>query len=383
MWIHTASLNLRRIAGAVVVLSCVGLSACASSKDDQGDAVEAEPPTALTANTAGKACAADDDCGTGTCKKQLTFPGLLGPTSQPAPGGYCSFSCKLNADCGAGGVCVGANATAGFGFGNAGGATQMAAGQCLKRCDSSSQCREGYRCLDSSSGRAMESGNAEPANNATGSCQVAAETDQLEAGVVGNACTSEADCAGGWCMANSQLMQFPGGYCTGDCLADSDCGAGAECSQGFGGPGTCYRTCEADGDCGREGYRCRPNAFDPSSAKRCVPGSEPLPDGIVGSACASDGDCAGAAMSCIMMNGDRALPGGYCSGGCVEDIDCGANNHCVGIAGTGYCYQGCTSATDCRDGYVCESVGFAGMGGSGPTACTLPMASDDADAGMP
>lgn len=394
MWIHTASLNLRRIGAVIVVLSCLGMSACGSSEDNQGGSTETtEPPKALTANTAGKACTDDGDCGTGSCEKQLNAAGggLLGPSTVPAPGGYCSFNCKLNADCGAGGVCIGANATGGFGFGNTGGANQAASGQCLKRCDSSSQCRDGYRCLDSNNGRAMESGNAEPATNATGSCQVAPETDTLEPGVVGKECMGEADCGGGWCMANSQLTQFPGGYCTGNCLANSDCGEGAECSQGFGGPGTCYRTCEADGDCGREGYRCRGNTFAPNSAKRCVPGMEPLADGIVGSECTADDDCGGAAMSCITMNGDRVLPGGYCSGGCVEDVDCGAGAFCVGSvgsiggAGTGFCYLGCESVSDCREGYVCEAVGFAAMGGTGRTACTLPAPApaDDADAGTP
>lgn len=391
MWIHTASLNLRRIASAIAALSYLGMSACGSSDDTQSEAVAMEPPKVLTANTAGKACADDGDCGTGTCKKQLPsgLGGFLGTSTQPAPGGYCSFNCKLNADCGAGGVCIGANATGGFGFGNTGGANQSASGQCFQRCDSSSQCRDGYRCLDSTSGRAMESGNAEPAANASGSCQVAPETDKLEPGVVGNACTSEADCAGGWCMANSQLTQFPGGYCTGDCLANSDCGEGAECSQGFGGPGTCYRTCESDSDCGREGYRCRANAFSPGSSRRCVPGMAPLADGIVGSACSADADCGGAAMSCITMNGDRVLPGGYCSGGCVEDLDCGAGAFCVGSvgavggAGTGFCYQACESVADCREGYVCEPVGFAAMGANGRTGCTLPAPVEDADAGAP
>jgi hypothetical protein len=365
------------------------MSACGSSSDeDDSGAVVMEAPKVLTANTAGKACTEDKDCGTGSCKKQLVAAGggFFGPSMQPAPGGYCSFDCSVEADCGAGGVCIRANATGGFGFGNAGGSRQAASGQCLKRCDSSSQCRDGYRCLDSSSGRAMESGNAEPTDNATGSCQVAPETNKVEPGVVGIACTSEADCSGGWCMANSQLTQFPGGYCTGSCLADSDCGEGAECSEGLGGPGTCYRTCEADADCGRDGYRCRANAFAPNAAKRCVPGAEPLADGIVGSACASDEECGGAAMSCITMNGDRVLPGGYCSGGCVEDIDCGAGGICIGSfagAGTGFCYLSCASVADCREGYVCESVGFAAMGASGPTACTLPMAADDADAGTP
>jgi hypothetical protein len=389
MWIHTASLNLRRISYAVVALSCLGMSACGSSddKDSGGGAVEKEPATSLTDNTAGKACESEQDCGTGTCKQELTTAGFLGPSSEPAPGGYCSFSCNVSADCGKGGVCIGANASAGLGFGNTSGPTSGASGQCLARCDSGSQCREGYRCLDSN-GRALESGNAEAAANASGACQVAAETDTVAAGAVGNACTADEECSGGFCMASSQLTTFPGGYCSGRCLADADCGGeGAECSEGFGGAGTCYKTCEADADCGREGYRCRTNAFGQGGAKRCLPGADPLPDGQVGKECAADADCSGAAMSCILMNGDRALPGGYCSGSCVENVDCGATGVCIGGFGgaaTGYCYQACSAVGDCREGYACTTAGFGG-GMMSPTVCTLPMQDPaaDADAGTP
>lgn len=393
MWIHTASLNLRRISTVIAALSYLGISACGGSEEEQSGGPVMEKPKVLTANTAGKACAEDKDCGTGSCKKTLTTGGSLlgGTTSQPAPGGYCSFSCKLSADCGAGGVCIGANSTGGFGFGNAGGMTSAAMGQCLARCDSSSQCREGYRCLDGN-GRAMESGNAEAAANATGACQVAPETDSLAAGVVGSECAANEDCGGGQCMTNSETGTFPGGYCTGRCLANGDCGAGAECSAGFlGGAGTCYQNCQADADCGREGYRCRPNAFAQNGAKRCLPGAAPIADNTVGKACTGDADCGGAAMSCILMNGDRALPGGYCSGSCVENIDCGAGAVCIGGFGgaaMGYCYKTCSAAGDCRTGYECQDLGFggAGMGMMGaaatPTVCGLPM-NDGADAGTP
>lgn len=394
MWIHTASLNLRHLSTVIALLSCLGMNACGGSDEDQnGGAVAMEAPKVLTANKAGKACAADTDCGNGSCKKQLAVTGGLlgGTTNQPAPGGYCSFNCKLSADCGAGGVCIGANSNAGFGFGNAGGTTSSDTGQCLARCDSSSQCREGYRCLDGN-GRAMESGSAEAAANATGACQIAPETDQVTSGVVGAECVADEECGGGTCMITAATGMFPGGYCTGRCLADSDCGEGAECVAGFGGAGTCYQTCQSDTDCAREGYRCRANAFGQTGAKRCLPGAAPLADGLVGKACSADTDCSGAAMSCITMNGDRALPGGYCSGGCVESLDCGAGATCIGGfagAATGYCYKTCSTVSDCRTGYACENLGFGGAGGMGmmaaaapTTVCALPMV-DEADAGTP
>jgi hypothetical protein len=132
-----------------------------------------------------------------------------------------------------------------------------------------------------------------------------------------------------------------------------------------------------------------------NGSKRCYPGAEPLAAGIVGKACTGDADCAGTAMGCITMNGDRTLPGGYCSAGCVEDIDCGAGAVCVGSfggAGMGYCYKSCAAASDCREGYACQEPprlgggmgqmgGMAGMMSAAQKVCGLPPASDQ-DAGM-
>jgi hypothetical protein len=319
-----------------------------------------------------------------------------------APGGYCSFNCRLDADCGSGGVCLGANPTGGFGFGNTMGPTQGAMGQCLARCDSSSQCRDGYRCLDTN-GRAMESGNAAAATNATGSCQVAPQTDKVSPGVVGKTCASNDDCSGGTCMTTTQTSNFPGGYCTGRCLANGDCGDGAECATGFGGTGTCYKTCSGDSDCARDGYRCRAAGFGQSGSKRCYPGAAPLADGIVGATCTADAECGGTAMSCVTTNGNQALPGGYCSVSCVDNIDCGKGGLCIGGFGgaaTGYCYKACATVTDCRKGYACEDLSFMtmvgpgapGMGAAGAMSmaaasapmlvCALPLnTGNDQDAG--
>lgn len=392
MWIHHGCWNVRRIASAFVALSYLGMSACGGSSDEDqgGDAVAEEGPKVFTADKAGQACSANADCGNGYCAKQFESNSFLGGGSQPAPGGYCTFDCKLDADCGQDGLCIGATSGGSFGFGNVGGRTQSAAGKCMLRCDSSSQCREGYRCL-SGYGQAIESGGAMAAANASGACQVAPETDMLEPGVVGTMCAADGDCGGGQCMTETQGTTFPGGYCTGRCLANGDCGAGAECVAGLAGAaGTCYSVCEADADCGREGYRCRPNGLaQQGGSKLCYPGAEPLADGIVGSACTADADCGGQAMSCYMMNGDRPLPGGYCTLACVEDIDCGVGGVCVGFGGgTGYCYKTCGAATDCREGYSCEMIGFGGMAmnmGASQTVCTLPedMGTSDQDAGVP
>jgi hypothetical protein len=50
----------------------------------------------------------------------------------PAPGGYCSLECALDADCGAGAQCI---------------ANSFLGGMCLANCESEEDCRGGYRCV--------------------------------------------------------------------------------------------------------------------------------------------------------------------------------------------------------------------------------------------
>jgi hypothetical protein len=103
----------------------------------------------LPDNVVGQACSSDTACGgnMGSCVTSLPAAGGGGgaafggggATSDPAPGGYCSNQCAEDADCGAGGVCVGAS-MGGFG------GTQV--GTCFKRCTTSDNCRgaDGYGC---------------------------------------------------------------------------------------------------------------------------------------------------------------------------------------------------------------------------------------------
>jgi hypothetical protein len=388
---------------ALVALLAVCIPiACGGGDDDTSDAASpstAKPaPTVLTDNAAGKACASDKECGSGRCFKEFSSTNLLGMmTSQTAPGGYCSFACKLNVDCG-GGICVGAQGGGGL-FANTNGASG-ASGQCMGRCDVSSQCRDGYRCVDLfGQPQNGEATSDTPSPNGSGSCQIAPATDKLSGEVVGSACTEDAACSGGRCLTTAAggMTTYPGGYCTGRCLTDTDCGAGATCAPGLGGgTGTCYRGCATDVDCAREGYRCRARAGAPggTAVRQCVPGSEPLADGIVGNACTGDTDCGGVAMSCTTttrgaMGTTTTYPEGYCSARCIEDIDCGAGGVCVGgFAGiaAGNCYKACAADSACRTGYRCAATGFMvmGMAANGPTVCQVPPSppAADADAGM-
>ena len=96
------------------------------------------PMTALLpANTAGKACSADGDCGTqGTC---LSTPATAGPFDVIYPGGYCSGNCLQDSDCGTGGRCVQP-------------AIGQGAGKCDQECTADGDCRGGYRCRDQGQG---------------------------------------------------------------------------------------------------------------------------------------------------------------------------------------------------------------------------------------
>lgn len=367
-------LSLMRIHSSVIagVLACwtgIIVSACGSDdKNSSGGAAGMSNPTnpiIFTDNTSGKACTANADCGNGECRKEFAGIQLLGQAAQVAPGGYCTFKCNLSADCGAGGVCVGTPESL-----------------CLASCTAASDCRDGYRCVDSD-------GQAISASGSSGTCRIAPETDSLTGKVVGNACTTNDNCGGGTCSASMLGQQYPEGYCTGRCLEDSECGQQALCVAGFpGAAGTCFRSCSTDSECGREGYRCRGD----DSAKVCLPGAEPLPNGVVGNSCSADADCGGAAMSCATsittLNGSLTLPGGYCSTGCVEDIDCGSGGSCVGLGAftvglSPGCYKVCSGATDCRTGYQCGTVGQAANAADQPTVCTPVLPSSDADAGAP
>jgi hypothetical protein len=86
-------------------------------------------PDPLPDNTTGDACASDADCGgaTGSCALELP---AAGGGNAPAAGGYCTLACQLDADCGAGGLCV----------------TTLGGGRCFKPCATIDECRDGYEC---------------------------------------------------------------------------------------------------------------------------------------------------------------------------------------------------------------------------------------------
>lgn len=211
------------------------------------------PPTdQLTDNTAGLACAADAECGDGTC---LT----MRLNGDPFPGGYCSGACLEDAHCGAGGVCVN------FGTG--------VTGRCYDTCTADPDCtRDGYRCRQLT-------------DTALGCLPT---PDPLPDNITGAACATDAECGGvmGACAlmlpaSGGGEIAAPGGYCTTTCEIDADCGAGGVCVTTRGGV-RCMKPCANETEC-REGYVCGERGFADPPAIVCTP-FEPdagvdMPDG--------------------------------------------------------------------------------------------------------
>src|SRR5205085_5880830 len=103
-----------------------------------------------------------------------------------------------------------------------------------------------------------------------------------------------------------------------------------------------------------------------------APATDNLTDGVVGSSCAGDEDCAGG--RCLTTTNTASYPGGYCSGRCLADADCGSKGSCTPglVGGAGTCYLKCASDADCdRDGYRCRSTG-GGRQQCVPGAAPLP-----------
>jgi hypothetical protein len=117
---------------------------------------------------AGSPCTSDADCGGAaySCTMQLTS----GDVQRTAPGGYCSLYCVDDADCGAGGSCVG---------GPGSGAT--ASGICYKLCSAATDCRDGYTCGSLSSAADADAG-AQAQSSARPVCYLTPTTTNTDAG---------------------------------------------------------------------------------------------------------------------------------------------------------------------------------------------------------
>lgn len=362
---------------AGLLVACGGDDTGPSKAPDGGSAGRGMPSmdsgmsTGLPADTAGKACDDNADCGSGMCATQIPGAGLLSMIL-PAQGGYCTAPCTSDAQCGDGGACLDDLSD-----------LDLADSQCYARCSAPADCRDGYTCaaVITLMGATVST------------CRPAPETDQLDDGVVGDECTGTDDCPGGTCLTATPgiaggigSVALPGGYCSGACTEAANCGEGGVCAPALvgSGAGTCYLGCSTDADCDRDGYRCRNLG---TGTRACSPAADPLPDDTVGDACSADEDCGGNEGSCVTeLPGSGlqgfinpvAAPDGYCSQACMEPADCGQGGACV----LGTCYLVCSDNGDCRDGYVCEMRGGGGIPGTTTAmVCAPGTPTDEPDAG--
>ncbi len=146
--------------------------------------------------------------------------------------GYCSMTCRNNAECLPGSHC---------------GNMVNGVGNCVRDCATQAACRaDGYLCFDADKDNLLECAPA-----ATGT------------GAVGAACRGDWECAGGvdgFCARDSNM---PGGYCSQHCLPflGPNCPDGSHCtSAGFSRASlglACVDTCTATSQCRvSEGYIC-------------------------------------------------------------------------------------------------------------------------------
>jgi hypothetical protein len=156
----------------------------------------------------GQTCAAEADCGMNAVSR-----GICQTASSGWAGGYCTYLCMANADCGAGGVCAFIEPVVVGGM-------MRNIGSCYTGCPTAGMragCRAGYACL-----MAPESPICVP------DCQVAAGTcganmcSAASGGCV--QCRSSADCMGGG------TCTIATGSCA--CTAGTNCGTGRTCRAG-------------------------------------------------------------------------------------------------------------------------------------------------------
>lgn len=365
------SLDLRRgglrATGRLALSLCAAL-VCGCNGESQGDANQPEAPIAdagdPTSSTGryvtGGACDLDGDCPMGRCARSE------GQAAKDP--GYCTAPCARLSDCDSSATCVGI-------------AGVKDSGQCLPTCFAPEDCRAGFRCV----GAGRLSSLTVP-----GACRPEMPSSSLADGVVGKACAADADCAGGLCAERAPVgTPFPDRYCSGRCYEDSACGADGVCLAPplSADVGHCLRACRDDAGCARPGYRCIPLNDGARAFQACLPGAEPLPDGVVGAPCQSDNDCADGSAKCLTsvpieaFGSPEYLPtvDGYCSQGCYYDADCGADGQCIasGKAG-GMCLLRCSDERPCRDGYDC--VAHLRDGDTDARICIPPLLGPDPDA---
>lgn len=293
-------------------------------------------PVGSGTGTIGSACTATSDCAGGA-------DGFCIPEGTQFNGGFCTQTCAIDADCGAGNHC-------GF-IPPAGGD-----GVCLPNCTMDSDCRmTGYSCYNADEDAG---GVTECWSGGTGTA------------AIGDPCTGVWECSGGGdAICQTEAGNALGGYCltTGCTVGGTDCAAGSHCVA-FGMETACLADCTTGADCRTMGYACYDVDGDTGATTECwIAGTGTA---AVGDACTGTFDCAGGDRAFCLERPANDFAGGYCTlFGCTNPpaagSDCPAGSHCtiftdaMGVPNpTGLCTDDCTMDSDCRmSGYGCYDNG--------------------------
>ncbi|MBT6175947.1 MAG: S8 family serine peptidase [Deltaproteobacteria bacterium] len=207
---------------------------CGNGTDDDcdGQVDENDSDCAPDAGLVGAPCLADNECpSNGFCITQSQYD---------YPGGYCTTYCS--ASCPSGDICV-----------DVGGDTSI----CYDGCSQTSDCRDGYDCLDLEAGQT----GCVPSCTVSG-CAEGYVCDEYSgdcvngnAGPAGAACLNNSDCADGNSCYDENTYDLHGGFC-GDVCDSDPCGENDSCVN-MGSVNLCLDDCLYNADC-REGYSCYP-----------------------------------------------------------------------------------------------------------------------------
>jgi hypothetical protein len=242
----------------VAITGLLGLVVGCSSPEPSGVSTE---PAAL-----GLPCEASADCGSSFCVEEARTGSSVSWTA-----GTCTQACSSSAACPPGSACVP------FDDGTA---------LCLGSCVQSGDCRAGYVCSTAVSAclpdcrLGFSCGTSLSCDAGSGACVPGTR-------VVGDPCTTNADCASGLCTlarSTSTGIAWSGGYCTAICDAAVPCPAPSQCVS-YSDGSSCAAACSADTDC-RGGYVCS------TAVGAC------LPDCRQGFSCGSALTCDAATGAC-------------------------------------------------------------------------------------
>jgi hypothetical protein len=213
----------------------------------------------------------------------------------------------------------------------------------MVRCAESGHCGEGAACLFEPSSLDAKSqptalgtcadGRGESLCYADGDCAFGrCASQRCTAGLVGELCTSNTNCASGLCRTTGTVQD--GAVLTGTCVSgmqgggctdDSDCNSGLHCTGSVCWTSEVGQSCELDEQC----------ASSTCIAGRCR-GGEP------GSQCEADDDCSsGVCAGSRCASGEALSP-------CYEETDCAGGLKCLGsLCSDGSEQMPCSVDADC------------------------------------